>query len=335
MREKTNKSKKSPLLPSVGAMHFDGKVKKVLVTGGAGYIGSILVRKLLDRGYKVVVLDKLLFGKYPIKDLEPNPNFEFINGDILNNRSLVKALIGIDAVVNLAAIARESSCARHRDIAQNTNYLGAVYVALACKKFGIKRFIQASTCSVYGQIKENMAAKENAKLFPVDFYSETKISAEKELMKLADDNFIPTILRFGTAYGLSPRMRFDLVMNAFVKNALQENEITVFGGNQWRPLVHVSDVAEAICLVLKSPFDRVAKQIFNVGANKENYKIADLAVFIKELLPDVKIKKIGNMNDERSYRVDFTKIRKKLGFITRKKLKDGIIELKNSIKITA
>lgn len=308
------------------------EVRNVLVAGGAGYIGSILVRKLLGKGYKVTVLDKLLFGESSIKELESNLNFKFINGDIFDNDMLLNALTGVDAVVNMAAIVGESACVCQKDIALHTNYLGAVYIARICKTLGIKKFIQASTCSTYGQIKENMMAKEDSKLFPVDFYGETKIYAEKKLMRLADENFMPTILRFSTLYGLSPRMRFDLVVNDFVKMALKEKEITIFGGNQWRPLLHVSDAAEAIYLVLKAPFAKVANQIFNVGANSENYKISDLGALVKEIIPDVKIKTINNTDDKRSYRVDFTKIKKKLGFKPKKTIKDGIVEIKNAIK---
>ncbi len=307
-------------------------IKNVLITGGAGYIGSTLVRKLLDLGYKVTVLDKLLFGESPIKDLETNPNFKFIKGDILDRDLMVKTLTDTDAVVNLAAIVGDAACVCQKDTALHTNYLGAVYIAQTCKVLDIKRFIQASTCSVYGQIKENTVAKEDSKLFSVDFYSETKIYAEKGVRRLADDNFMPTILRFSTAYGLSPRMRFDLVVNDFVKKALKEKEITIFGGKQWRPLLHVSDIAEAICLVLKSPFSKVANEIFNVGANSENYRVSELGALIKEMVPDVKIKTINNTHDKRSYKVDFDKIEKKLHFKPKKNVKDGIVEIKNAIK---
>ena len=308
------------------------EVKNVLITGGAGYIGSVLSRKLLQNGYNVTVLDKLLFGKDSIRELETNPKFKFIKGDIFDKDILIKILSNIDAVVNLAAIVGEPACLCQKDVALQTNYLGAVYVARVCKTFGIKRFVQASTCSTYGISEENMIAKEASKLFPVDFYGETKIYAERELMKLADENFTPTILRFSTVYGLSPRMRFDLVVNTFVKKALKEKEITIFGGNQWRPLIHVSDIASAMCLVLKAPLPKVANQIFNVGGTSENYTIFNVGEIVKEMIPEVKIKTIDDMNDKRSYKVDFSKIEKVLGFKPKKNIKDGIIEIRDAIK---
>jgi len=307
------------------------EIKNVLVTGGAGFIGSVLVRKLLKEGYNVRILDKLLFGEESINKLETNPNFKLIKGDILDNDILVSALSGIDAVVNLAAIVGEPACVCQKDVALQTNYLGAIYVARLCKVLGIKRFIQISTCSTYGQNEENTIAKENSKLFPVDFYGETKIYAERELSKLADENFKPTILRFSTVYGLSPRMRFDLVVNTLTKKAVKEKEIVIFGGDQWRPLVHVSDAAQSIMLVLKAPLSKVAGQIFNVGDSNENYIISDIAQLIKEIIPDVHIKTIKEMNDKRNYRVDFNKIKKVLNFNSQIRVKDGIIEIKNAI----
>jgi len=310
----------------------DKEVKNVLITGGAGYIGSVLSRQLLQAGYNIKVFDKLLFGEEPIKELEVNPNFKFIKGDIFDKDILASALSDVDAVINLAAIVGEPACACQKDVALKTNYLGAVYVARLCKTLGIKRFIQASTCSTYGQSQEDLIAKEDSNLFPVDFYGETKIYAERELMKLIDDNFNPTILRFSTVYGLSPRMRFDLVVNTLTKKAVKEKEITIFGGNQWRPLIHVSDVAKAISLVLKAPLAKAGNQIFNVGDNNENYMISKIGELVKNCVPEVKIKIIEDLEDKRNYRVDFTKIAKVLNFKTEKNVEYGIKEVRDAIK---
>ena len=238
----------------------------------------------------------------------------------------------MDAVVNLAAIVGEPACICQKDVALRTNYLGVVYLARLCKTLGIKRFIQASTCSTYGQNEENLIAKEGSNLYPVDFYGETKIYAERELIKLIDNSFNPTILRLSTVYGLSPRMRFDLVVNTLTKKAMKEKEITIFGGEQWRPLIHVADVAEAILLVLKAPLSKVGNQIFNVGDSDENYTISQIGELVKNYVPDVKVKTIQNIQDRRDYKVDFTKIKKILNFKAEKNVEAGIKEIRDSIK---
>jgi len=317
----------------LSAETLNGKsVKNILITGGAGYIGSVLSRQLLRDGYNVTVLDKLMFGRDSLMELETFPNFQFIEGDFFDKDILVKSLSNVDAVVNLAAIVGEPACVCQKEVALQTNYLGAIYVARLCKALGIKRFIQASTCSTYGQNEEDSVSKEGSKLFPVDFYGETKIYAERELMKLLDENFNPTILRFSTVYGLSPRMRFDLVVNTFTKKAIKDGEITIFGGDQWRPLVHVSDVAEAISAVLKAPLQKVANQIFNVGGSNENYTIFRVGEIVKECIPNTRIKTIDNVSDRRNYKVDFSKIEKVLNFRPKKNVKDGIIEIRDAIK---
>jgi len=323
--------KKDQVLPISFKTLNNNKPKNILVTGGAGYIGSVLIRKLLEKGYNVKVIDKLLFGNNSIKDLFDNLNFKFIQADILDSDFMSKSLFNIDAVVNLAAIVGEAACLSRKDSALKTNYLGSVYLARLCKSFGIKRFIQASTCSTYGQQDNNNVVPEPSRLFPVDFYGETKIYAEREIIKLMDDNFNPTILRFSTVYGLSPRMRFDLVVNAFTKKAVKDKEIFIFGGEQWRPLVHVDDVANSIMSALETSLSEVGNQIFNVGSNTENYLISQVGELVKECIPEVEIKILQGVEDKRSYKVDFAKIEKVLNFKNKKKVKDGIVEIRDAI----
>jgi len=308
------------------------KPKNILVTGGTGYIGSVLVRMLLNKGYNVKVVDKLLFGIDPIKSLLDNPNFQFIEGDILNMVTMSEALSNVDAVVHLAAIVGEPACLAKKDTALQINYLGTVYLARLCKTLGIKRFIQASTCSTYGQQDNKEHVPEMANLFPVDFYGETKIYAERELMKLMDSNFSPTILRFSTVYGLSPRMRFDLVVNTLTKKAVMDKKLFIFGGDQWRPLIHVKDISRAILSVLDSPLSKVGNQTFNVGASTENYIVSEIGELVKKSIPDVNIKTIEGIEDKRSYKVDFSKIEKELGFKNEKRVEDGIIEIRDAIQ---
>lgn len=299
----------------------------VLVTGGAGYIGSVLVRELLNNGFRVKVVDKLMFGKGSIEELEKNPDFRFIEADILDLETMAKALADVDAVVHLAAIVGEAACSARKELAIKTNYLGTVHLARLCKAYGIRRFIYASTCSAYGKSEEEDIMEENSKATPVDFYGETKVYAEKDIARLIDRNFSPTILRFSTVYGLSPRMRFDLVVNIFAKNAVTKGEISIFSGSQIRPLIHVADLARAICLCLKNPIEKVGNQIFNVGDNNENYLISELGAIVKELVPALKVNSINEAKDQRSYRVNFNKIEKFLSFRSQKKVKDGMQEI--------
>jgi len=304
----------------------------ILITGGAGYIGSVLAEELLEKGYKVVVFDKLLFGSAPIERLMSNPNFRLVKGDILEEKPLQETLLGVDAVVHLAAIVGEAACTSKKETAIKTNYLATVRLARLCKFYRIKRFVYASTCSAYGQVEEGDIMEEKSFAKPVDFYGETKIYAEREIAKLVDDNFNPTILRFSTVYGLSPRMRFDLVVNTFVKNAVKDKEILIFKGNQWRPLIHVRDVARAVIKVIDSPLSKSGRQIFNVGDDRENYTIFQLGDIIKKHLPQTEIKIVDSAGDSRSYKVSFAKIKKVLGFETELSVEDGVLEIKKAFE---
>ncbi len=318
-------------LPSKFA-NEEQKVKTVLVTGGAGYLGSVLCRRLLAAGYKVKVFDKLMFGRKSIEGLFKNPNFQFIQGDILDTKKLEKEFFDVDAVVHLAAIVGEAACSAKQDLAIRTNYSGTVQMARLCKSYGIKRFIYTSTCSTYGKIEEENVMREDATSRPVDFYGETKIYAERELLRLMDENFKPTILRLSTLYGISPRMRFDLVVNSFTKKAIKDKKIFIFGGNQWRPLIHVSDTARAIQLSLEAPISMVGGQFMNVGDNRENYLILEVGKLIRECIPGTEIEFINDIKDNRSYQVNFDKIEKALHFHREETVKNGILEISKAIK---
>jgi nucleoside-diphosphate-sugar epimerase len=310
-------------------------VPSILVTGGAGYVGSNLVRDLLASGNRVVVLDRLVFGIEPISGLLSNPDFKLIQGDITSDGDLEKAFgLGIDSVVHLAAIVGDPACAADQDTAIRTNIDGTLKVANVSKSAGIERFIFASTCSVYGAGGDKLL-NEGSRLNPVSLYAETRLVAERDIAKLADDKFRPTILRFGTIYGLSPRMRFDLVVNFLTLKATRDKKIRIFGGRQWRPFVHVRDVARALMLVLDSPFERVGGQTFNVGDTAENYLLSRIGEIVEGLMPDVDVTTMDEIRDERSYRVSFDKIRNGLGFAAGIKVEDGIVEMKNAIESKA
>lgn len=301
-------------------------VKKVLIIGGAGYIGSVLSRKLLERGYKVKVLDMLLFGDKSIRELYDNPNFEFVKGDIRNIQTVMGAIKNTDAVIHLAAVVGDPACALNAEETVEINYLAAKMIAEICKYHQINRFLFASTCSVYGSSSGILI--EESTLNPVSLYAETKLRTEQGILSLVDNNFSPCILRLATVYGASPRMRFDLVVNTFIAKAINEGKISIFGGSQWRPNVHVQDVSSAFIACIEAPIEKIKGDIFNVGSNEQNYQIYQLGELIKNNLKDVKIEVLQDATDKRDYRVSFDKIKNVLDFKVQKNIEDAIIEIK-------
>lgn len=299
-------------------------VETVLVIGGAGYIGSVLVERLLALGYKTRVLDMLLYGDAPIRSFHDHPSFELIRGDFRHIDTVVRAVKGVDAIVHLGAIVGDSACSIDPDVTIEINLQATRTIAEVGKGFGVRRFIFASTCSVYGASDEIL--DEHSSLQPISLYARTKVESEKVLLGVADGSFTPTILRFGTIYGFSHRPRFDLVVNLLAAKAVQEGEVGIFGGAQWRPFVHVRDVAEAIVLALRaSPFS-VRGEIFNVGSNEQNYQISDLGPLIKEMIPEARVV-TQSKEDNRNYRVRFDKIRNVLDFRPRYTVREGVREI--------
>ncbi|MCD6411558.1 MAG: SDR family oxidoreductase [Thermoplasmata archaeon] len=305
--------------------------ERVLVTGGGGYIGSVLVRMLLREGYRVRILDRFIFGIEPIADILNDPNLDVVIGDIRNVEDVKKSLKKVDHVVHLAAIVGDPACSVQADVAVETNFLSTIRLARLARDNGIKKFIFASTCSVYGASGDKII-DEKSPTNPVSLYAETKLDAEKELLALLDKKPSLTILRFGTAYGLSPRMRFDLVINYLTKKALIDKEIKIFGGEQWRPFVHVHDISRAIKVVVEADDDIVKGEIFNVGATKENYRMKEIGDIIKGIIPGTNVEIVKQIQDKRSYNVSFMKIESKLGFKNEKTVKDGIVEIKDAIE---
>ena len=307
-------------------------VKKVLIVGGAGYLGSVLSRKLINLGYKVRVLDNLTYSDLSIKDLYNNKNFEFLNRDIRNIKDVVESIIGVDAVIHLASIVGDPAGSINPQKTLESNYFATKILAEICKYNQINRFIFASSCSVYGATEKEELIDENSKLTPLSLYAETKIKSEEALLNMADSNFAPTILRMATLYGYSPRMRFDLVINLLTAKAVYEKEITIFGGEQWRPFLHVEDAAEAYIKCLEAPINKIKSMIFNIGGNKNNYKLLEIGEKIKKVIPDADLKINKQLQDNRNYKVSFDKAEDILKFKPIKEVEEGIKEILEIIK---
>lgn len=301
----------------------------VLVVGGAGYIGSILVRRLLETGRRVRVLDNLLYGCSAIRDVLDHPQLELVVGDCRNIQSVVGAVKGVSSIIHLAAIVGDPACDAEKQVALETNAAATRMMIEIAKGYGVKRFVFASSCSVYGIT--DMLMDEHSSLNPVSLYAQTKVDSEQALLAARSENFHPTILRLSTVFGNSHRPRFDLVVNLLTAKAHQEGVITVFNGEQWRPFIHVRDVAEAFLTALNVPLSICSGQIFNVGSRDLNYTLTQVAGKIQEIFPGTRIESIEN-SDRRNYRVSFDKIRNLLSFECRWGLEDGILELKNAFE---
>lgn len=306
------------------------KFNKILVIGGAGYLGSVLCRKILEAGYKLKVLDNLSYGEKGIQKLNENPNFEFLKGDIRNITEIVEGIKNVDAVIHLAAIVGDPACAKNPEETLETNYLATKNIVEACKYFQVNRFVFASTCSVYGKNSfPGQKLKEDSLLNPISLYAETKIKCEKAILEAMDENFSPVILRMATLYGYSPNMRFDLSVNLMAAKALFEKKISIFGGEQWRPWLHLEDAASAYISCLEKPLNSIRGQTFNVLS--ENYKITEVGKLINSVFPEANLEISDKAVDMRDYNVSFDKIRSFLNFSPKKRIADGAFEIKKAI----
>lgn len=303
---------------------------QVLVTGGAGYIGSVLIRMLLDRGYRVKCLDRFFFGKESLQDVSSNPDLDLIKDDIRwFDPSFLK---DVDAVVDLAALSNDPSGELDPAKTFGINYLGRTRVAKLSKEYSVKRYILASTCSVYG-FRQDMVLDENSPTNPLTTYAKSNLRAEKDVLPLADSNFTVTVLRQATVYGLSPRMRFDLAINGMTLGLFKNRKIPVMRkGDQWRPFIHIKDTSKAFLTVLESSEHKVNGKVFNTGSNKQNYQILPLVKMIGEAVSvPFEIEWYGSP-DIRSYRVNFDKIHSTLGFNPDYTPKEGAREVYEALE---
>jgi nucleoside-diphosphate-sugar epimerase len=315
-------------------------MRNILIVGGAGYVGSVLTEHLLRAGHEVRCLDLLLYGNQGcILPYMGHPHYTFVCGDMCDAVVLKKAAQGATDVILLAGLVGDPITKQYPAASQAINEVGVQ----SCLRFfagqGIHRLIFVSTCSNYGLIANNELATEEHELKPLSLYAKAKVVAEKYILaKQGHWDFVPTILRFATAFGLSPRMRFDLLVNEFTRELALGRELLVFDAHTWRPYCHVRDFARLVSMVLDAPVEKVAFEVFNAGGEVNNYTKEGILDVIRSQLsirphfPKANIKYEEHGPDPRNYRVDFGKVRRVLGFEPAYTVPDGVKELLDAIE---
>lgn len=304
---------------------------KILVLGGAGYVGSAVVRDLLHHGHEVTVFDLMLFGAESMVPYLDREDFQLVRGDVRSTQDLDAVMPGHDGVILLAAIVGEPACNRDKDNTLATNLGGARNAIAAAQKHNVPRFVFASTCSNYGVADTDTPVAEDGRLNPISIYSETKVTAEQELLAAASDTFCPTVLRLSTAFGVSARMRFDLLVSDFTLAAHREGKVVIYGEQFWRPFVHINDIATAMRMTLEADADVVGGEVFNVGGNSNNTQKIELGKSVQKHLAGTELEFVRRNEDPRSYRVDFTKVKQTLGFTPKWSIDDGIVEVRDCL----
>lgn len=297
---------------------------KYLVTGGFGYVGSVLVDELVRRGSTVIAVDVGLTGRPP-----RGPNVTSVVADIRDPNCLDGLLRGVDAVVHLAAIVGDRACDIDPQLSWETNYLATVNVTEACRRAGVRRLVFASTCSNYGASFGEVAGVLSP-LRPQSLYAETKLLAEHHVLTTRDDRFRPCILRLATVYGPSPRMRFDLAVNVMTARAVAHGQVFVNGGEQWRPFLHVRDAAGAMITALTTIREDHA-EVYNCGLDEENYRMVDVGELVAAEVGNTVVTVRPELSDRRDYRVSFASMSTGLGYRCTRRLRDGIRELRDAI----
>ncbi len=305
----------------------EAKIKKILITGGAGYVGAVLIQKLLNKGYHSTVLDLCIYGEDVLDSVIGNPDFTLVKGDIRDRQLLEKVIPGHDAVIHLACISNDPSYELNPNLGKSINYDAFLPLVDISKKCGVKRFIYASSSSVYG-IKNEPEVTEDLPLEPLTDYSKFKALCEEYLQNAASDSFTITTIRPSTVCGYSPRLRLDLTVNILTNHAINNGKITVFGGDQKRPNLHIKDMTNLYLFILGQPSEKIQKKIYNVGY--ENFKVSEIAQKVKDTLGgDIPIVTTPS-DDNRSYHVSSQKIKTELGFEAKHSIEDAIRDLKKA-----
>jgi nucleoside-diphosphate-sugar epimerase len=299
-------------------------METILITGGAGYVGAVLTPKLLDLGYRVKVIDLMIYGEDVI---EEHANLEMIKGDIRDQPLLDKLLTGADYVIHLACISNDPSFDLNPDLGRSINLDAFEPLVKLSQTKGVKRFIYASSSSVYG-VKDVENVSEDMVLEPLTDYSVFKADCEKILAKYKSDDFITVTIRPATVCGYSPRQRLDVVVNILTNFAYHKGSIKVFGGEQLRPNIHIQDMTNLYAELLTMPAEKINGEIFNAGY--ENQKVITLAHTVKEVLGDDINIEVEPTDDNRSYHISSQKIKDRLGFTPQFTIKDAVIELKQA-----
>jgi nucleoside-diphosphate-sugar epimerase len=308
----------------------------VLITGGAGYVGSLLTGVLLSHGYRVTVLDELLFGGESLLGYWHHPDFRFVHGDV-TQRGIDSHFDGVDAVVHLAALVGFRAC---QDVGQevawryNVDATRRVFGS-ACARH-VRRFVFASTYSNYGLAADGAPVNEESPLHPQSFYAETKIAAEEFLLdEAARSSCAPLVFRLATLFGISPRTRFDLIVNQFVLEAVTKGALVIFQRGYSRSFVHVRDVAEGIRLGLEAPEEKVRGQVFNLGSDDGNYTKDEIVGLVQQQVPDLSVRyeDLSFDGDMRDIAVSFAKIARDLQFRPRISVEEGVVELRDALRM--
>ena len=306
---------------------------KVTVTGGAGYVGALVVDELLENGHEVRILDNVLHGQEDVVSELEGRGVEIVRGDIRDADARREALEGADAIVHLAAIVGDPACGRDPELSNDVNVNGSRGLVQDAQELGVKRIVFASTCSNYGRMADpTVPIDESGELAPVSLYAEQKVGIEKALLGGETNGLVTTCLRFATVYGVGTRMRFDLTVNEFTRDLWADRELEVFGEQFWRPYIHARDAARAVVTVLEAPEEKVAGEVFNAGHSDENYRKLDLVELITGRLGRGNVSYVKKDEDPRDYKVSVEKIKDQLGFEPRYRVPDGIDEIVGALE---